>query len=52
MSRLCRMDLSIFVVQPGISKSAVTDEQLRLLGVTENYLYETYHLSFGVVASL
>ncbi|MDD9982358.1 MAG: DEAD/DEAH box helicase family protein [Gammaproteobacteria bacterium] len=52
MSRLCRVDLSIFVVQPGISKSAVTEEQLRLLGVTENYLYETYQLSFGVLASL
>ena len=51
MSRLCRVAFSIFVVQPGVSKSAVGDDQLRLLSVTENYLYETYQVPFGVIAS-
>ena len=50
-SRLCRVALSIFVVQPGVSKAVATEDQLRLLGVTENYLHETYQLPFGVLAS-
>ncbi len=51
MSRLCRVALSVFIVQPGVSKALVTEDQLRLLGVTENYLKETYQLPFGVFAS-
>ena len=45
------MTLRIAVVQPGVSKSHVSDAQLRLLAVTENYLMETYQLPFGVVTS-
>ena len=51
MSRLCPVDLKIFIVQPGVSKQDVSKEQLLLMGVTENYLLETYQLSFGVIAS-
>jgi superfamily II DNA or RNA helicase len=42
----------IYIVQPGMSKSNATDEQLILLGVTEDYLLDTYHVHFGVICSL
>jgi hypothetical protein len=51
ISRLCAVSLKIFVVQPGLSKSACTPDQLELLGVTENHLMETYQLPFAVIAS-
>ena len=51
MSYLCPVNLKIFIVQPGVSKRDVSPEQLLLMGVTENYLSETYQLPFGVIAS-
>jgi len=46
-----RVKLHIFIVQPGLSKSAASREQLELLAVTENYLMETFAVPFGVIAS-
>lgn len=43
--------LKIIIVQPGVSKARVSESQLRLLSVTENYLMETYQLPFLVVTS-
>ena len=51
MSYLCPVRLKIFIVQPGVSKQDVSPPQLRLMGVTENYMFETYQLPFGVIAS-
>jgi hypothetical protein len=51
MSHACEMKMRIFVVQPGLSKAAVSLSQLELLSVTETYLFETYQLAFGVIAS-
>ena len=51
MSYLCPVHLKIFIVQPGVSKQDVSPAQLLLMGVTENYLFETYQLPFGVIAS-
>jgi len=50
MSRSCPVKLSIYVVQPGLSKANATTEKLELLRVTENHLMETYQLPFGVIA--
>jgi hypothetical protein len=50
-SRALEVKLSVFVVQPGLSKTKVSPEQLELLSVTENYLMETYMLPFVVIAS-
>jgi hypothetical protein len=50
-SRLCAMTIKIFIVQPGLSKDCVSDEQLTLLGVTENFLTDTYRVSLCVVSS-
>jgi superfamily II DNA or RNA helicase len=45
------MTLKIVVVQPGVSKAGISETQLLLLSVTENYLMETYQLPFSVVTS-
>lgn len=51
MSRAVPVSMRVHIVQPGLSKQRVTVDQLELLGVTENYLMETYKLSFFVIAS-
>lgn len=51
MSRLCPITLSVYIVQPGMSKANATRDQLQLLSVTENHLHETFQLAFGVIAS-
>ena len=58
IKRMSRSDLevnlSIFIVQPGLSKDEVRHdgrEHLELLGVTENYLMETYMLPLKVITS-
>jgi hypothetical protein len=45
------VQLRVFIVQPGLSKHAASQEQLELLAVTENYLLETFAVPFRVVAS-
>lgn len=51
MSYMLPVSISIAIVQPGLSCAGVSPDQLQLLGVTENYLMETYQLPFQVVAS-
>jgi superfamily II DNA or RNA helicase len=45
------MEYEIFIVQPGFSKSNVTNEILTLLGVTENYLKEVAGINLKVIAN-
>lgn len=51
MSRLLPVELKIYIVQPGLSKSGASEDQLELLSVTENHLMETYKLPLTVIAS-
>ena len=51
MAYSCAVSLSIFIVQPGLSRSKASNEQLELLSVTDNYLLETYKLPFSIIAS-
>lgn len=51
MSRSIRAQLKIYIVQPGLSKGQVSQSQLELLSVAENYPMETYKIPFGVIAS-
>ena len=51
MSRQIPIALTIYIVQPGLSKTNATQDQLKLLSVTENYLMETYQIRFGVICS-
>ena len=51
MSRTLPVKLSVFVVQPGLSRANATLQQLELISVTENYLMETYQLPFRIIAS-
>jgi len=46
-----RMEFSICIVQPGLSKSQATPEQLTLLGVTESFLMETALVQLEVICS-
>jgi hypothetical protein len=50
-SRQMSVNLSVFIVQPGLSKARASRSQLELLSVTENYLMETFKVPFGVIAS-
>lgn len=52
MSRQSEVKLKIFIVQPGVSKSRVSNEQLRLLAVTENFLADTYAIPFTMMCSV
>lgn len=51
ISRSRKVTLKIFVVQPGVSKAKATDEQLTLLAVSENYLWQTYQIPLEVIVS-
>ena len=51
ISKVYRLKLRVFIVQPGVSKERISSAQCLLLGVTENYLSETYQLPLGVIAS-
>ena len=42
---------SISIVQPGISKTNVTDEILTLLGVTDSFLKDRTGIDLNVIAS-
>lgn len=45
------MIFEIFIVQPSISKSNVSEDILNLLGVTENYIKETTGIDLKVFCS-
>ncbi|RYD80421.1 MAG: restriction endonuclease subunit R, partial [Verrucomicrobiaceae bacterium] len=51
MSYRCETRFSVFIAQPGLSKEEISDAQKLLLGVTQTYLFETYQVRFGVMAS-
>lgn len=45
------VNISVTIVQPGLSMSSISNDQLSLLSVTENYLIDTYKIPFSVIAS-
>jgi len=51
IANLLPVSLAVAIVQPGVSKAEVSEDQLQLLGVTENFLWEMYQLPFRVIAS-
>lgn len=51
LSRRHEVRLSVYVVQPGLSKHGASAPVRVLLGATERYLYETYQVPFIVVCS-
>lgn len=44
-------DFKVIIIQPGLSKAAITTNQLELLAATEMYLNETYAVDFEVIGS-
>ena len=51
MSEVMEFRMNIHLVQPGVSKARMSDEQKKLLGITDHYLLETYELPFKVITS-
>ncbi|MGC1176165.1 DEAD/DEAH box helicase [Polaromonas sp.] len=51
MSRRSDVRLSVYVVQPGLSKAQASHGQLMLLAVTERFLSDTYEIPFSVMCS-
>lgn len=51
LSRTCRIAIRVFIVQPGLSKIQAADHQLAVLGVTEQFLQETYQVPLQVYCS-
>jgi len=45
------VDMSVWVVQPGLAKAQASAAQRQLLGVTELFLKEAYGIDFNVLAS-
>jgi hypothetical protein len=52
IANLLPVSLAIVIVQPGVSKATVSEDQLQLLGVTQNFLWEMYQLPFRVITSV
>ncbi|TGE22703.1 DEAD/DEAH box helicase [Hymenobacter metallicola] len=50
-ARVLPVEMAVYIVQPGLSKAQVSEDQLDLLAVTELYLMETYQLPFTVICS-
>lgn len=46
-----KCEYQVYIVQPGLSKLLVSQPQLQLLSVTQNYLWETRMINLGVIAS-
>jgi len=46
IANLLPLSLAVIIVQPGVSKAEVSEDQLQLLGVTQNFLWEMYQLPF------
>jgi superfamily II DNA or RNA helicase len=51
VSRLRPVHLKVFIVQPGLSKREASRDQLELLNVAANHLWEMHLLPFGVISS-
>jgi hypothetical protein len=51
MSRRAHVKLSVYVVQPGLSRRAASASQLALLSVTERFLSDTYEVPLSVMCS-
>lgn len=45
------IEYKIFIVQPGLSKAQASNDQLKLLSLTEVFLWETRMIELGVIAN-
>jgi hypothetical protein len=51
MSEVMDFRMNVYLVQPGVSKVSMSNEQKKLLGITDHYLMETYELPFKAIIS-
>ncbi len=45
------VQLEIYIVQPGVTKQHISNEMLKLLGITQNWCQETYMIPLKLIAS-
>lgn len=45
------MELIIYIVQPGIDKSKIKEDALKVLGATSSFCMDTYAVKFNVISS-
>ncbi len=45
------IEYEVYIVQPGLSKAGASDDQLKVLSLTEAFLWETRMIRLGVIAS-
>lgn len=50
-ARLLKPDFRVWIVQPGVSKAAISTAQLELLGATETFLNEVHQIPLHVASS-
>ncbi|MGZ0153657.1 DEAD/DEAH box helicase [Kribbella sp. WER1] len=50
-ARFRDLDVTVAIVQPGMSAAKASEDMLALLGATDRFLTETYQMKFRVVAS-
>lgn len=48
---LYEIEYKVYIVQPGLSKAQASDNQLKLLSLTEVFLWETRMIELGIIAS-
>ena len=51
MSRVYSTKMNVYIVQPGVSRKKISNEQLELLGVTKAWLFDTLGVKLYVIAS-
>lgn len=51
MTKVYSINMNVYIVQPGVSKEKISDQQLRLLGVTKNWLFDTLGVKLKVIVS-
>ncbi|WP_415876408.1 hypothetical protein [Clostridium sp.] len=49
--RIFPTTFEIFIVQPGIDSTSITDDMLRILAGTASYLMDTYSINLQVICS-
>lgn len=50
-ARLYKLNVSVAIVQPGISRTRASEDMLSLLGATDRFLLDTFGQSLRVIAS-
>lgn len=51
MVNYCKINLSVYIVQPGVSKAEITSEMKSILASTQDYAIETFNIPVKLICS-